>query len=51
MRYAFKAGKQPLALRARVVNLFNAYSWRPDVGGTLYPSQQRGFTLSLRADI
>lgn len=50
LRYAFKLGKQPLSLRGRVVNLFDAFAWRPDTTGTLYPSQQRGFHLSLRGD-
>jgi iron complex outermembrane receptor protein len=50
LRYGFKLGRQPLSLRPRVVNLFDAFAWRPDSTGTLYPSQQRGFHLSLRGD-
>lgn len=49
-RYRFKMGKQPLSLRTRVLNLFNSFYWQPDESGTLYPSAQRDFDLTLGAE-
>jgi iron complex outermembrane receptor protein len=48
-RYRFTIGKQPLSVRARVLNLFNSFYWQPDSSGTLYPSAQRDFDLTLSA--
>ncbi len=49
-RYRFKLGKQPASLRARVLNVFNSFYWQPDSSGTLYPSPQRDFDLTLQAE-
>ena len=47
-RYRFKLGNQPVSLRARVLNVFDSFYWQPDASGTLYPSAQRDFDLTLQ---
>jgi len=49
-RYRFKVGKQPLSVRARVLNVFNSFYWQPTASGTLYPSSQRDFDLTIGAE-
>ena len=49
-RYRFRLGKQPVSLRARVLNLFNSFYWQPDASGTLYPNAQRDFELTLQTE-
>jgi iron complex outermembrane recepter protein len=50
-RYSFQLGKQPVSIRARLVNLFNNFYWQPDASGTLYPNQQRSFGLTLQTEL
>ena len=50
-RYRFKLGTQPFSLRARVLNVFDSFYWQPDASGTLYPSAQRDFDLTLQAEL
>ena len=50
-RYRFKLGKQPVSLRARVLNVFDSFYWQPDTSGTLYPSPQRDFDLTLQTAV
>lgn len=49
-RYSFQLGKQAMSLRARVLNVFNAFYWQPDTSGTLYPNLQRNYGLTLQAE-